>query len=61
LNALLEELRTEEVCQLILEVRASNRAALGFYGALGFKETGRRPRYYIDPEEDAVLMGLRLV
>jgi len=29
MNALLEELRTEQVRELILEVRASNRAALG--------------------------------
>lgn len=60
LRALAEELRTERVTGLILEVRASNRAALGFYRAQGFIETGRRPRYYADPEEDAVLMGLNL-
>jgi ribosomal protein S18 acetylase RimI-like enzyme len=48
------------VSELTLEVRASNRAALGFYRAQGFEETGRRPRYYADPEEDAVLMGLNL-
>jgi ribosomal-protein-alanine N-acetyltransferase len=61
MNALLEELRTEQVRELILEVRASNRAALGFYRALGFEEKGRRPRYYAEPEEDAVLMRLELV
>jgi len=61
MNELLEELRTEQINRLNLEVRASNRAALGFYGALGFEETGRRPRYYSDPEEDAVLMVLRLL
>jgi [ribosomal protein S18]-alanine N-acetyltransferase len=61
LNALTEELRTGLVSRLILEVRASNLAALGFYRAHGFEEMGRRPRYYTDPEEDAVLMGLRLV
>ena len=60
LRALVEELRAERVTELILEVRASNRAALAFYQAQGFKETGRRPRYYADPEEDAVLMGLNL-
>jgi len=61
MNALVEELRTGGVSRLILEVRASNRAAQGFYGALGFEEVGLRPRYYADPEEDAVLMRLRLV
>jgi ribosomal-protein-alanine acetyltransferase len=60
LRALVEELRKKRVTELILEVRASNRAALGFYRAQGFKETGRRLRYYADPEEDAVLMGLNL-
>jgi len=59
-RALVEELRAEQVSELTLEVRASNRAALGFYRAQGFEETGRRPRYYADPEEDAVLMGLNL-
>ncbi len=60
LRGLIEELRNEQVTQLILEVRASNVAALGFYRAHGFEETGRRLRYYADPEEDAVLMRLRL-
>jgi [ribosomal protein S18]-alanine N-acetyltransferase len=59
-RALAVELRTEKVTDLILEVRASNRAALGFYMAQGFKESGRRPRYYAHPEEDAVLMRLSL-
>jgi ribosomal protein S18 acetylase RimI-like enzyme len=60
LRALTEVLRTEEVSDLILELRFSNRTALGFHKAQGFEETGRRPRYYADPEEDAVLMRLKL-
>jgi ribosomal-protein-alanine N-acetyltransferase len=43
-----------------LEVRCSNLPALAFYAALGFKETGRRPRYYTGPEEDALLLRLQL-
>jgi len=58
LQALVEELRAERVTELMLEVRASNCGALAFYRARGFRETGRRVRYYADPEEDAVLMGL---
>ena len=54
LKAMVEKLLTEQVTEVILEVRASNRAAQGF------KETERRPRYYADPQEDAVLMGLRV-
>ncbi len=41
-----------------LEVRPSNRTARRLYASLGFRETGRRPRYYGD--EDAVLMTLDL-
>jgi ribosomal-protein-alanine N-acetyltransferase len=46
--------------EVILEVRASNQPALGLYQRLGFVETGRRPRYYQAPEDDAVLMRLGL-
>jgi ribosomal-protein-alanine N-acetyltransferase len=59
-RALLHELEHEKVRKLILEVRASNRSALEFYRSNGFAETGRRPRYYADPEEDAVLLALQL-
>lgn len=42
----------------LLEVRASNAAALALYTRLGFRETGRRRAYYRRPEEDAVLMAV---
>jgi ribosomal-protein-alanine N-acetyltransferase len=58
--ALREELTGTEAQEIILEVRASNHPALGLYRALGFVAAGRRPRYYADPVEDAVLMELRL-
>jgi tRNA threonylcarbamoyl adenosine modification protein YeaZ/ribosomal-protein-alanine acetyltransferase len=57
---LADKLRLAGVSEVILEVRASNQPALGLYRRLGFAETGRRPRYYHDPEEDAVLMRLEL-
>lgn len=38
-----------------LEVRASNKAAIGLYADMGFAIDGRRPGYYPDGE-DAVLM-----
>jgi ribosomal-protein-alanine N-acetyltransferase len=60
LAALATELRSAQVTAVILEVRASNVPALALYLSLGFEETGRRPRYYADPQEDAVLMSLRL-
>lgn len=43
-----------------LEVRAGGAAALSLYRTLGFNEAGRRPRYYSDPEEDALLLRLPL-
>jgi ribosomal-protein-alanine N-acetyltransferase len=60
LIAMTEELRTAMITEVMLEVRASNSAALAFYRALGFDVAGRRSRYYADPIEDAVLMELRL-
>ncbi len=39
-----------------LEVRESNRAALEFYAKLGFESVGKRPKYYYDPPEAAVVM-----
>ncbi len=41
---------------LTLEVRASNAAAIALYESLGFTEVGRRPAYYTNPKEDAILM-----
>ena len=41
-----------------LEVRESNSAAQEMYRKLGYEESGRRPRYYKDNEEDAILMTL---
>ena len=41
-----------------LEVRASNLAALKLYEGLGFHRTAVRPRYYSNPEEDALILWL---
>jgi ribosomal-protein-alanine N-acetyltransferase len=41
-----------------LEVRASNGAAQDMYRKFGFAVTGRRPKYYRDNGEDAILMTL---
>jgi len=43
-----------------LEVRLGSVAAIALYSGLGFEPLGRRPRYYRDPEDDALLMQLRL-
>jgi ribosomal-protein-alanine N-acetyltransferase len=59
-TALTAELRPAGAREFILEVRASNHPAQELYRSLGFAESGRRPRYYHDPVEDAVLMNLPL-
>jgi ribosomal-protein-alanine N-acetyltransferase len=58
--ALVRELVNAQVQELFLEVRASNGPALGLYRSLGFSESGRRPRYYVDPVEDALLLAVQL-
>jgi [ribosomal protein S18]-alanine N-acetyltransferase len=39
-----------------LEVRPSNSHAITLYERLGFRPAGRRPRYYRDNGEDALIM-----
>lgn len=41
-----------------LEVRVSNRRAIGMYEHFGFRSAGVRPRYYHDNGEDALIMWL---
>jgi [ribosomal protein S18]-alanine N-acetyltransferase len=48
--------QTFQAEKALLEVRASNQAALHFYERHGFQMSGRRPRYYAAPVEDALLL-----
>jgi ribosomal-protein-alanine N-acetyltransferase len=41
---------------MTLEVRAGNEAAQALYQSFGFLVAGRRPRYYTDDGEDALVM-----
>ncbi len=43
-----------------LEVRPSNAAAKRLYQKMGFEEVGRRKKYYMDTNEDALVMSLLL-
>ncbi|WP_372872541.1 ribosomal protein S18-alanine N-acetyltransferase [Shewanella sp.] len=62
LQQVIDDARGHSAQVLMLEVRASNTAAIGLYQRLGFCESGRRKGYYpsADGREDAVLMDLRL-
>ena len=59
LDELLRGVRNQAGAAVWLEVRESNQPARRLYEKHGFRETGRRPRYYGDPVEDAVLYEFR--
>ena len=46
----------EGIKTIWLEVRPSNGVAQRLYQKVGFKEVGRRPHYYRDIDEDAIIM-----
>jgi ribosomal protein S18 acetylase RimI-like enzyme len=50
--------RRRGVPLLWLRVRASNRDAQRFYRTMGFRARGRFQRYYLDPDEPAVIMAM---
>jgi ribosomal-protein-alanine N-acetyltransferase len=56
---LIEQARKAAASAILLEVRRSNRPARRLYEKHGFREVGRRPSYYRDPAEDAILYALR--
>ena len=53
----LEKARAAGAKAAFLEVRESNHAARAFYEHLGFRLGGRRPRYYANPVEDALILS----
>ena len=60
LRAALRSAWEAEQSLLTLEVRESNAAALALYAKCGLREVGRRPRYYKEPQEDALLLTVTL-
>ena len=55
-EALVRQLKVNGNHCLTLEVRASNDAAIALYEKLGFAQIGRRPNYYRNPREDALIL-----
>ena len=60
LKEMIETGISKGIQQIWLEVRPSNLVAKELYERLGFEEAYRRPRYYPDTHEDAIVMGLNL-
>ena len=58
MDAMVTFARARGVRAIALEVRESNRAAIGLYEKLGFRPVGRRKNYYTEVHEDAILMTL---
>jgi len=56
LKALMDRGRNLGVTCMTLEVRLSNLTAQNLYIKLGFRSSGIRPRYYLDNNEDALIM-----
>lgn len=55
-EGLITALDNQNVYALTLEVRASNEPAKALYELLGFVHVGRRPNYYRNPKEDALIL-----
>ena len=53
---LVQALREKGNHCLTLEVRVSNIPAIALYEKLGFTQVGRRPNYYRNPKEDALIL-----
>ena len=55
-ESLVTNLAAQDVYSLTLEVRASNDPAISLYTKMGFQQAGRRPNYYRNPKEDALIL-----
>lgn len=58
LAAILKDAVASGAAHAFLEVRATNQAARAMYQKFGFRDVGKRPHYYSDTLEDAILMNL---
>jgi ribosomal-protein-alanine acetyltransferase len=53
---LMREWERQGAKRIYLEVRESNARAIRFYAGLGFRQAGKRKKYYSGPEEDALVL-----
>lgn len=56
ISKMIEICRCSEIQNMTLEVRESNLPAINLYKKFGFTSVGKRPRYYMKPMEDAIIM-----
>lgn len=56
LKELIKQAEGRGITALTLEVRESNKPAIGLYKRLGFTREGIRKNFYTKPVEDAVIM-----
>lgn len=59
-NKCMNVARETGASKIFLEVRPSNNIAIIFYHKFGFKIIGKRPNYYTDSGEDALVMIINL-
>src|SRR5260370_388325 len=60
LNAAMDEFHARRVSRLFLEVRESDEGGIAFYERHGFLKTGRRGRYYHNPNKAAIAIEGKL-
>lgn len=56
MQRLIEAARGRNAAFVTLEARTSNTGAILLYESLGFREAGRRPGFYSNPKEDALIL-----
>ncbi len=60
IDALIQFGQEKQFENMTLEVRESNQVAISLYEQFGFVSVGKRPKYYIDTGEDALVMWKEL-
>ena len=60
INKMVEICKSSEIQYMTLEVRQSNLPAINLYEKFGFISVGKRPRYYMRPTEDAIIMWKKI-
>lgn len=60
INKMVDICECSEIKSMTLEVRESNLPAINLYEKFGFFAVGKRPRYYLKPMEDAIIMWKKI-